>query len=120
VKDSYIKSMISWALVAHTCNPSSLGGKGQEDHSSRPAQANTLWDPILKIHNPKRAGGLAQVVKYLLSKSEALSSNPSTVPPPKKKKKRHGKPYTLGKLVAHAVFFWELKKSLILHSFTCC
>jgi hypothetical protein len=39
-------------------------------------------DPISKIPNTKRAGGVAQVA--LLSKSEALSSNLSTA---KKKKK---------------------------------
>jgi hypothetical protein len=36
----------------------------------------------------KRIDGVAQVVEYLFSKCEALSSNPSTVlPPPKKEKK---------------------------------
>jgi hypothetical protein len=29
------------ALVAHTCNPSYLGDRGQEDHSSKPAWANS-------------------------------------------------------------------------------
>jgi hypothetical protein len=33
--------------VVHACNPSYLGGWGQEDPSSRPAQANSSWDPIL-------------------------------------------------------------------------
>jgi hypothetical protein len=36
------KKKISWALVAHVCNPSYSGGRDQEDHSSRPAQANNL------------------------------------------------------------------------------
>jgi hypothetical protein len=37
-----------WALVAHTCNPSYSGGRNQEDHSSKPAQANNSRDPISK------------------------------------------------------------------------
>jgi hypothetical protein len=35
-------------LVAHTCNPSYLGGRDYEDHSSKPAWANSSQDPILK------------------------------------------------------------------------
>jgi hypothetical protein len=35
--------------VAHTCNPSYSGGRDQEDHSSKPAQANSSQDPISKI-----------------------------------------------------------------------
>jgi hypothetical protein len=31
------------------CNPSYLGGRDQEDHSSRPGQVNSLQDPISKI-----------------------------------------------------------------------
>jgi hypothetical protein len=38
----------SRALVAHTCNPSYSGNRDQEDHGSKPAQANSSWDPILK------------------------------------------------------------------------
>jgi hypothetical protein len=34
--------------VAHVCNPSYLGGWGQEDKGSRPAQANGLRDPTSK------------------------------------------------------------------------
>jgi hypothetical protein len=41
-----------------------------------------VQDPIQEIQL-KRAGGMAQVLEYLPSKGEALSSNPST----KKKKK---------------------------------
>jgi hypothetical protein len=40
--------MISWALVAHACNPSCSGGRDQEDQGSKPAQGNSLQDPILK------------------------------------------------------------------------
>jgi hypothetical protein len=46
--------------VAHTCNPSYSGGRDQEDHGSKPAQANSSQDPVLKIPNTKRAGGVAQ------------------------------------------------------------
>jgi hypothetical protein len=38
--------IMCWTLVAHTCNPSYSGGRAQEDHSSKPAQANTLRDTI--------------------------------------------------------------------------
>jgi hypothetical protein len=42
--------------VAHACNPSYSGGRAQEDHGSKPAQVNSLRDPILKIPITKRAG----------------------------------------------------------------
>jgi hypothetical protein len=52
------------APVAHTCNPSYSGGRDQEDQSSKPTQANSLQDPILKKthHKKKRASGMAQGV----------------------------------------------------------
>jgi hypothetical protein len=34
--------------VAHACNLSYSGGKDQEDHSLKPAQVNSMRDPILK------------------------------------------------------------------------
>jgi hypothetical protein len=34
--------------VTHTCNPSYSGGRDQEDHSSKPAPANSVQDPISK------------------------------------------------------------------------
>jgi hypothetical protein len=37
-----------WALLAHTCNPSYPGGRDQEDHGSKPAQANSSQEPISK------------------------------------------------------------------------
>jgi hypothetical protein len=49
------KSAQGQVLVALTCNPSYLGGRDQEDHSSipdhssKPAQANSSQDPISKI-----------------------------------------------------------------------
>jgi hypothetical protein len=41
----------SQAMVAHACNPSYLGGRDQEDFSSRPTLANSSQDPISK--NPQ-------------------------------------------------------------------
>jgi hypothetical protein len=49
--------------VTHSCNPRYSGGRDQEDHDSKPVQANSSEDPILK--NPftkKGAGGVAQSV----------------------------------------------------------
>jgi hypothetical protein len=37
----FIKKQESWAQVAHACNPSYSGGSDQEDHGSKPAQANS-------------------------------------------------------------------------------
>jgi hypothetical protein len=48
--------------LAQSCNPSYLGGRDQEDHGSKPVQANSSWDPISKIPNTKRADGVAQGV----------------------------------------------------------
>jgi hypothetical protein len=64
--------------VAHTCNPSYSGGRDQKDLSSKPAQANNSWDPILKNLQKNRAGGVAQV--------KALSSSPSTTKKTKQNK----------------------------------
>jgi hypothetical protein len=54
--------------VAHTCNPSYLGGRDLEDVQNQP-QANSLGDPILENQtnkqikkSQKRAGGVAQGV----------------------------------------------------------
>jgi hypothetical protein len=50
--------------VAHTCNPTYSGGKDQEDHSSKPARANSSLDPILekKKKSQNMADGVAQGV----------------------------------------------------------
>jgi hypothetical protein len=48
--------------VADTCNPSFSGDRDQEEHGSKTARANSSRDPILKIPNTKRAGGVAQSV----------------------------------------------------------
>jgi hypothetical protein len=47
-------SPLSQAPVAHTCNPRYSGGRDQEDHGSKPAQANSLRDPISKILNTNK------------------------------------------------------------------
>jgi hypothetical protein len=45
--------------VAHACNSSYSGGRNQEDSSSKSARANSSRDPISKIPDTKRAGGVA-------------------------------------------------------------
>jgi hypothetical protein len=64
--------------VAHSCNPSYLGGRDQEDRGSKPVGANSSRDPIFKkpIKKKKRLVGWFKV--------KALSTNPST----RKKKKK--------------------------------
>jgi hypothetical protein len=63
-------------LVAHTCNPSSSGGRDQEKQSLKPTWANSLRDPIFeKTHHKK------ELVEWL--KVKVMSLNPSTT---KKKK----------------------------------
>jgi hypothetical protein len=44
--------------MAHACNPSYSGGSHQKDQGSKPAQANSLKDPISK--NPIRKKGLVE------------------------------------------------------------
>jgi hypothetical protein len=59
-----IKYNASPATVAPSCNSSYSGGRDQEDHGSKPAQANSFARPYLK-ENPshkKRAGGVAQSI----------------------------------------------------------
>jgi hypothetical protein len=46
---SFFKITLSCqALVPHTCNTRYSGGRDQENCSSKPAQANSLQDPISK------------------------------------------------------------------------
>jgi hypothetical protein len=45
---SKLKIKISWVPVAHACNLSCSGGRDQEGHDLKPAQANSLRDSILK------------------------------------------------------------------------
>jgi hypothetical protein len=76
--------------VAHAYNPSYLGGRDQEDQSSKPAWANSSGDPISKNPSQKnRAGRVTQVIEHLLSKHKALSSN-STVAKKTKKRNKAG------------------------------
>jgi hypothetical protein len=53
--------------VAHAYNPSYLGGRDQEDHSLKPAQANSSQDLSRKNPSQKRADGVVQVVECLPS-----------------------------------------------------
>jgi hypothetical protein len=49
--------------VADAYNPSYSGGRDWEDHSSKPAQANSSRKPISKKSSHKKmAGGVAQVI----------------------------------------------------------
>jgi hypothetical protein len=57
-----LKTMPSWAPVAHAYNSSYSGGKNQEDHGLEPAWANSSSDLILKNPSQKRADGVAQSV----------------------------------------------------------
>jgi hypothetical protein len=49
-----------WALMAHACDPSYSGGSNQEDRDLKPAQANSLRDPISKTLHKNMAGGVTQ------------------------------------------------------------
>jgi hypothetical protein len=49
---------LSQVLVAQACNLSYEAGRDDEDCGSKPAQANRLQGPIMKIYNKKRAGGV--------------------------------------------------------------
>jgi hypothetical protein len=82
---AHFKSL-GWALLAYACNPSYLGGWDWENRGSRPAWANSPWDPISKITREKWTGGVAHVVGCLLLNHKVMHSNPS--PTKKKKKKR--------------------------------
>jgi hypothetical protein len=49
--------------VAHACNPNYSGSRDQEEHGSKPAQANSLRDPISKknpAHMKKKTDGVTQ------------------------------------------------------------
>jgi hypothetical protein len=51
-------------MVGHTCNPSSLGGRGRRVASSKPAQAKVAERPCLKN---ERTRNVSQVAEYLPS-----------------------------------------------------
>jgi hypothetical protein len=61
--------------VAPVCDSSYSGGRDQEDHSSKPALANSLQDPISKWIS-KTSITKKRLVKWL--KVEALKSSPNT------------------------------------------
>jgi hypothetical protein len=50
----YLNLFLSWVLVAYASNPSYSGGRDQENHSSKPAPANSSKDPISKIPNTRK------------------------------------------------------------------
>jgi hypothetical protein len=51
--------VVSGVPVVHACNPSYSGGRDQEDHGWKPAQAN-LRNLIWKIPITKRTGRVLQ------------------------------------------------------------
>jgi hypothetical protein len=58
--------------MAHACNPSYSGVRGQEDHGLKPAWANSSQDCLPeKTHHKK---GLVECLKV-----KALRSNPSSI-----------------------------------------
>jgi hypothetical protein len=69
------------APAAHACNPSYSGGRDQEGHSSKPAQASSVGPYLEKNHHRKRASGVAQ------------GEGPEFMPQYRKKKKKKRKDY---------------------------
>jgi hypothetical protein len=67
--------------VSYVCNPSYPGGRDEEDHGLKPAQANSSARPYLQKPVTK-----IELVEWL--KVKALRSNPSTAK--KKKEKNNG------------------------------
>jgi hypothetical protein len=57
----FLKYRSSQAAMTHACNPSYSGDRNQEDHGSKPAQANSSQDPILK--KPITKKGLVEWLK---------------------------------------------------------
>jgi hypothetical protein len=100
-------------LVAHSCNPSFSGDRDQEDHGSKPAQANSSQDPILT--KKKKKNHKEGPVKWL--KVQALSSNPSTAKEKKKSTKTqrmNTEVYkTLEKFIVLASLSKHYKKELV-------
>jgi hypothetical protein len=70
----YIPTLISylpsWALMAHSCNPSYAGGRDQEDGGLQKIVAETL-SPIIEFK--KRAGRLTQVEMCLYCNHDGWS-----------------------------------------------
>jgi hypothetical protein len=65
--------------VSYVCNPSYPGGRDEEDHGLKPAQANSSARPYLQKPVTK-----IELVEWL--KVKALRSNPSTAKKKKEKK----------------------------------
>jgi hypothetical protein len=65
------------------CNPSYSGGRYQEDHYSKPAQANSSWDSISKKPFTKKGWWSGSRCKPWVQ-----------TPVPQKKKNRQGRPRT--------------------------
>jgi hypothetical protein len=67
--------------VVHTCNPTYLEGRDQEDRGSKSAPANSSRDPTSKTPSQKRAGGMVQGVgpqfkpQYCKKKKKKLKNN---------------------------------------------
>jgi hypothetical protein len=59
----------SQVLLVHSCNANYSGGRDQKDCNLKPAQPNSLPDPISNTQK-KKAGGVAHVVEHLHSKHE--------------------------------------------------
>jgi hypothetical protein len=70
---------LNWVQVAHACNPTYLGGRDQEDRSSKLAGANSSSDPILK--KPITKIGLVEWFKVVGSELSLSTTK-------KKKKKK--------------------------------
>jgi hypothetical protein len=64
------KTKFCSGVVAHTCNPSYLGGRDRMVVQIGPG---IKQKPISKITKAKRTGGVAQVVEHLPSKHRALA-----------------------------------------------
>jgi hypothetical protein len=82
----------NWAPVAKPCNSSYSRGRDQKEWHSKPGQANSSRDPILKIPHTKKGWGSGSSSR----KCETLSTNPNTTTKKnntttKKKKKRKRK-----------------------------
>jgi hypothetical protein len=57
--------------IAHAYNPCYSGGRDQEDCGSKPVQANSSRDPILKKKNHyKRDGGVAKDVDSVFNNNK--------------------------------------------------
>jgi hypothetical protein len=53
IENTSFERLNCWVVVPHTYNPSYSGGRDQ-NHSLKPAWANSLQDPISKKPNTKR------------------------------------------------------------------